>query len=755
MLHVNVQYRRRRSGQRRPGRRGFFAGPHSLVRAMSTAPPHRRPSTRLRAGGLFLLVSVLSGLLVAGIALPAVGGAAWAAQATQAALSKLPISFDPPAQSQRTRVLDANGKVLAYFYDENRVYVGLDQIAPVMRRAIVSIEDHRFYEHGPLDAQGTFRAFLTNLFAGGVTQGGSTLTQQYVKLVQVEAAKQAGDDAAVQAAQDGSYARKIRELRYAISVEKTLTKDQILERYLNVAYYGDGAYGIEVAAEHYFGTTAARLTLAQAAMLAGLVQNPNGYDPVTNPAAGLQRRDVVLDRMAELGTASSAAVTKAKATAFNADRVRTTLNGCPGTRYPFVCDYVRRSLLTLPSLGATAAAREQTVDRGGLTVQTGIDPDTQDAVQKSVGQAVGPTDPVIGAMDMVEPGTGRIVAMAQSRPVMGGDEASGQTYWNYSVPPAMGGAQGFQAGSTFKAFTAAAALEQGIPLSKRYDARPTMDFSGARFDSCAGSTTVSGRWDVSNSTGVNGVMDMYRAAEFSVNTYFVQLALEVGMCDVTKMAEKLGVQSSTADAPISSYADKPSFTLGTVEVSPLSMAEAYATFASGGIHCDPVIVSAITDSGGRSRAVPDGDCRRVISTDVASAMSSLLSRVVTAGTGSRAETSDGRPQAGKTGTIDSNAAVWYVGYTPQVAGAAMISIDRTRQPFRSSSRAGLKGYTVPTTGLFLEGSGSGDAGRRIWKPAMEHYLAGRPVESFPTPPADLVGGADPGGGGFTGRPGGR
>ena len=171
------------------------------------------------------------------------------------------MAFDAPAQSQRSTVLDANGDVLAYFYEENRVYVELDQIAPIMRKAMVAIEDHRFYEHGPLDAQGTLRAFITNLAAGGVAQGGSTITQQYVKMVQIEEAKKKGDEAAVEAAQDGTYGRKIRELRYAISVEKTLSKDEILERYLNIAYFGDGAYGIEVAAEHYFGTTAAKLTL--------------------------------------------------------------------------------------------------------------------------------------------------------------------------------------------------------------------------------------------------------------------------------------------------------------------------------------------------------------------------------------------------------------------------------------------------------------------------------------------------------------
>jgi membrane peptidoglycan carboxypeptidase len=701
-----------------------------------------RPRRLVRAALLFTIVSVLSGLLVAGVALPVVGAAWFAVNTGKAKLGELPVAFDIPAQSQRSRLLDANGKLIAYFYDENRVYAPLNQISPIMRQALVAIEDHRFYQHGPLDVQGTFRAFLANVANGGVTQGGSSLTQQYVKMVLIEEAKRKGDPAAVRAAQDDSYGRKIRELRYAISVEKTLAKDQILERYLNLAYFGDGAYGVEAAAQHYFGTSAARLTLPQAALLAGLVQNPTGFDPVAHPAAGLDRRNLVLSRMAELGVISAAHANRAKRVGFDAHAVRNTINGCQGTEYPFVCDYAYRALEQTPSLGATVADRDEVIKRGGLTITTTLDPQAQDEVQQRVNDVVGPTDPLISAMDMIQPGTGRIVAMAQSRPVMGPSASKGETYWNYSVPPEMGGSSGFQAGSTFKAFTAAAALAKGIPLSQRFDAQPTMDFSGASFESCQGSRQVSGGWRVSNSTGTNGVMDMYTGAEFSVNTYFVQLALKVGMCDVTKMAEKLGVESSTKAAPIRSYDDKPSFTLGTAEVSPLSMAQAYATFAAGGIHCDPIILDHITDSNGKSLAGPGANCTRVISSDVAAAMNSLLSAVMTKGTGARVETADHRPQAGKTGTIDSNAAVWFLGYTPQVAGAAMISVDNLRKPFEKSAggyrSSGLKGYRVPSTGVWLEGSGSGDAGKDIWKPVMDSYLQAKPASGFAPPAADLV-----------------
>ena len=245
-----------------------------------TATP-RRPAGVARAAGLFVLVSALCGLLLAGAALPAVGAALVTARTTEGSLDDLPVAFDTPAQSQRSTVLDANGDVLAYFYEENRVYVELDQIAPIMRQAMVAIEDHRFYEHGPLDAQGTLRAFITNLAAGGVTQGGSTITQQYVKMVQIEEAKKRGDEA-------GDRGRAGRHLRAEdpraavrhLGREGAVSKDEILERYLNIAYFGDGAYGIEVAAEHYFGTTAGQADARRRPRtLAGLVQNPTRLQP--------------------------------------------------------------------------------------------------------------------------------------------------------------------------------------------------------------------------------------------------------------------------------------------------------------------------------------------------------------------------------------------------------------------------------------------------------------------------------------------
>ena len=655
------------------------------------------PFTPKRAGSLayslvmFVVVSILAGVLVAGLFIPFAGMAGVTSNAAAAELESLPAELATPAPATRSKVLMGNGKTLAYFYDENRIPVKLKSIAPIMRQAQIAIEDHRFYEHGALDFKGTMRALVRNSTDGGVTQGGSSITQQYVKMVQIEACLAKGDSQCVKDAQAPTVQRKVRELRYAIAMEKKFTKDQILERYLNIAYYGAGAYGVEAAAKHYFSTKASQLTLTQAAMLAGLVQNPDTHNPIRNPSAALDRRDVVLNRMVELKLITLEQAKQAKQSGFDEKLVTKTRNGCVGTRYPFLCDYVRRTLLNTPSLGKTEEDRENMINRGGLIIQTAIDPKTQDLAQRKVSSVVGPKDPVISTMNMIQPGTGLIIAMAQSRPVMGSDAKKGQTYWNLATDPAMGGIQGYQAGSTFKLFTLAAALEKGIPINKRFNAASPFNFTGRRFTSCRGRERVWDRWVVKNAVGHSKSIGMTEAAEFSVNTYFIQLELATGMCRVTKMAEKTGVKvGARIGQPrvdiVKQFQDKPSFTLGTVEVSPLSMAEAYATFAARGVHCDPIIVSKITTRPGKELAVPDANCRRVVDKDVADGVNKILKSVVDKGTGKRAKIYDGRHIAGKTGTIDSNEAVWFAGYTPEIAGVAMISIDNTKRPFRKSGR---------------------------------------------------------------------
>ncbi|MGI3783322.1 MAG: transglycosylase domain-containing protein [Janthinobacterium lividum] len=701
---------------------------------------------------MFAVVSVLAGVLVAGLFVPYAGLAGMGSKAVAAELNSLPTELATPSPPTRSTVYMADGEVLAHFFAENRIAVPLDKVAPIMRQAQLAIEDHRYYEHGALDIKGTLRALVRNSTSDVGTQGGSSITQQYVKMVQIEACQTTGlSEAKAKKCVDESRAptleRKVRELRYAIALEKRLTKDQILSNYLNIAYYGDGSYGVEAAARHFYNTSAAKLTLPQAAMLAGLVQNPDANNPMNNKAAALDRRDVVVNRMAELGLITPAQVKSAKAQGFDTKAVKPIVKGCVGTRFPFLCDYVRRSLELEPSLGDNVTERDNMLNRGGLKIYTAIDPKTQDRAQKKVSAVVGAKDPLISTMNMIQPGTGLILASAQSKPVMGAKK--GQTYWNLSAPPGMGGIQGYQAGSTFKAFTIAAALEKGIPISKKYNAKSPYNFTGRSFETCKGKKTVYGKFPVSNSVkGHSRKIRMTEAAEYSVNTYFVQLELDAGMCNVTKMAEKTGVKLGKQLGRkqlqlVRDFQDKPSFTLGTLEVAPLSMAEAYATFASGGIHCNPIIVSRIVDRKGKELDKPSANCRRVMDQDVAAGVNKVLKAVIDHGTGKVARVPGSFDEAAKTGTIDSAEAVWFAGYTPQVAGVSMISIDNTKKPFIKSPeakrkgqfrRSGVTGYTVPSTKVYLAGHGGDDAGKKIWTPVMTSYLKGVDHTSFDTPP---------------------
>jgi len=259
--------------------------------------------------GVIVAVSAVLGVLVAGLVVPFVGAIGYGASATNRSMQNLPAELKAEPLAQRTRVLGRNGEYLATFYDQNRINVSLKRVAPIMKRAIVAIEDYRFYQHGALDLKGTLRAFVNNQTSSNGTQGGSSITQQMAKMTQLT---QARTEAERKAATENTYQRKIQELRHAIAFEQNYSKDWILERYLNIAYYGDGAYGVQAAARHYFGTNAKDLTWLQGATLAGLVKNPSGYDPLRNASRGLERRNVVLDRLAQLHVISQHKADKLK-----------------------------------------------------------------------------------------------------------------------------------------------------------------------------------------------------------------------------------------------------------------------------------------------------------------------------------------------------------------------------------------------------------------------------------------------------------
>ncbi len=679
------------------------------------------PNQVLAHLGVMALVSVVLGIVVAGLAIPFAGVLGFAARDTADAMRNLPEDLEAKPLAQSSRILATDGTPIATIYNENRVSVPLTQVAEVMRQAIISIEDYRFYQHGAIDLKGTLRALATNSAAGGVVQGGSSITQQMVKLTLVTQAKTKEEAAA---AQEESIERKIKELRYAIAFEERYSKDWILERYLNIAYFGDGVYGVQAAARHYFSTDAAKLTLPQAAMLAGLVKNPVGYDPTRNPAKALERRNIVLERMAELHaiTGEQAQQEAAQPLGLN---ITPSRNGCMFSRAPFFCDYVMSYLLEDPALGATKEDRKALIESGGLTIKTTIDVRFQDAADEAVRHYVYPTDNAVGGLAMVEPGTGEVRAIAQSRP-MGSRAKKGETFINYVVPKTYGGSGGFLPGSTFKPFVLAAAIRQGIPLTTTFNSPPKLTLPGSAFANCPGAGNFVTPWPVRNAGNANGGRrNLYTGTAGSINTFYAQLETKTGVCEPWELANKLGVHVSERDR-------QPPMVLGVGVTSPLEVAEAYASFAARGIHCVARPVTELLDSNQNVVKSYPKDCTQVLPTAVADAVNDVLQGAFRPG-GTANGISIGQPIAGKTGTETNAWATWLSGYTPTLAASAFIGGVAD-----DGGTLSLNGQRIG--GRYIgNGSGAGTTGP-IWDQAMSEIAKWLPDESFVRPTgADIKG----------------
>ena len=602
-------------------------------------------------------------------------------------------------------------------------------VPQVMRQAIIDIEDARFYEHSGIDYRGLIRAYFTNRESGEVTQGGSTLTQQYVKNVLLLAAT---NDEERFAATEQTVDRKIREARYALYLEEFLTKDEILERYLNIAYFGDGAYGVQAAAKHYFGINVGDLNVGQAALLAGLVKNPTAYNPALHPVAATERRNLVLDRMLELGHVSRPDEEAARAAELVLNMPERRADSCELSKQPFFCAYVRDTLLKDKNFGDTLQDRQRLLFEGGLTIRTTLDPIAQDAAQVSVGEIVPVGDRVAASVIVVEPGTGRVLALAINREY--GSPADGlppetttdfvHTKEVYPVDP-----DSFSPGSTFKAFALAAALEQNVPLTETYLAPAcyqSQKFPNPEPANCYGNADPNEA----------GFFSLTTATWHSVNTYYIQLAEKIGILKTAEMARRLGVSSCRVeehgtvpeceDVPGVSAVDG-SFVLGSNEISTLDLATAYATFAARGLRCDPRVVESITHRVGVSdRDVPftAGEaCQQVIEPRVADTVSAVLQGVLgPSGTGGAARI--GRPAAGKTGTAQGFSTASFAGYIPQLAAAVTLADPRgpTRYPLRN-----VLGSPVVYGGGFPA---------QIWSKTMARIIDGHDLAVMPLPAAD-------------------
>jgi penicillin-binding protein 1A len=583
------------------------------------------------------------------------------------------------SQAQSTRVFATDGTLITTLHaEQDREQVGLDHIAPTLRNAVLAVEDARFFSHKGVDLRAVARALRRNAEAGAVKEGGSTITQQYVKNVLLDPKR--------------TVHRKLREAVLAVELERRLTKESILEGYLNRIYFGDGAYGVQAAAKLYFGKAAAGLSLPESALLAGLIQAPERYDPFAQPDAARARRQVVLERMQATGFAPPEEVASAQSAPLGVV-ARPVLD-----RYPaaYFVERVKRFVLDDPRFGETPAERRRLLFEGGLQIRTTVDLKVQQKAEEAVnGVLAHPAADPSAAVVVLDPKTGFVRAVVGGRDFFGSEPEA-------KFDLATQGKR--QTGSSFKPFVLAAALAQGVSVDRVFDA-PT-------------SLTVpmpDGQppWVVQNYEGEGGGQEtLLDATVHSVNTVYAQLIQVVGPKTAVDLAKELGIA-----APLHPY---PSAVLGTNEVTVLDMASAYSSFAADGMHSDPAFVTEIDRADGSVLYQRPATRRRVLPAEVARGVGSVLQQVVQRGTGANAALAD-RPVAGKTGTAEQWRDAWFVGYTPDLVTAVWVGFPEAQ-----------RSMVPPTTPLRVVG-GSWPA--QIWHRVMEAALAGVPPTGFPDPPA--------------------
>jgi membrane peptidoglycan carboxypeptidase len=656
-----------------------------------------------------LLCGLLAGLVVAAAAFPAVAMSGLAAKAGSDTFENLPTDIDVLPSPQISYVYAADGKtLLAMMYDENRHDVHIDEVAEVMQHAMVAAEDNRFYEHRGVDVKGVARAFVANQNAGGQTeQGASTLTMQYVRQAIAYSAKTPQE---VVDATDKTPTRKLREMKYAIDLEKKLSKKEILERYLNIAPFGHGAYGVFAASHVYFEKDPKDLTLAEASLIAGLVKAPGTNDPATADGLprALERQKYVLNQMVGMGYIDKAAAEAAFAEKLTIVGKRTA-EGCESVQRPdlgagFYCDYLRRWWMDQKVFGEDEYQRANRLRAGGYTVISSLDVNTQTAAFKyaqdqpfvSKDQQTGMGSSNALMLAAIQPGTGRVTALATNRTFSNDQTSNGKNtnpdkknqkgnYPNTTVPIITGDADipGYQAGSSFKIFTAVAALEAGLPLATTIQTEKQF-VSDFPIDAHSPAACNGPHYCPKNSGGQSGPYNMWTGFGSSINTFFVPLEQQVGVDHVVDVAKRLGIQfNAPGDASLAANPKQwGAFTLGVSATTPLQLANAYGTLAADGVYCEPTPILEIKDNNGKKVDGLDPKCKQVVDPEVARAAVDMARCPVgdQSATGKCAGATAGyarnfvkRPIAGKTGTTDSEKSATFTVMTKQLAVSGFLT----------------------------------------------------------------------------------
>ena len=714
-----------------------------LRRVKDTVMPpitaHRMSFTKLVAMLVsFVLVAALGGVLAAGFVIPLAFGANTAADTAIRLFDELPAELQRGELSQASFVYDSTGRRMAAFWAENRVVVPLDRISIYMQQAVIAIEDHRFFEHGGVDPEGIFSALRDYLMGSAELRGASTLTMQFVKNILIDQALQEGDPFAVIDARQETLARKVREMKLAIAVEREMTKEEILEGYLNVAQFGVGIFGVEAAAQIYFGIPAADLNLIQAATIAGITQAPSTLDPTQNPELSQRRRNIVLNRMWQMGVIDTIEELQAALETPIEDtlNVHRTPIGCQAAAgAAFFCDYVIHEILTREEFGATQRERQELINRGGLRIYTTLVPSIQQAAEEALEQRVPwPNESDLNsAIVAVEPGTGHILAMAQNVPFDASAEpAPGYTAINFSAGPDHGGSRGFQSGSAFKPFVLAEWFVEGFGLMDVVDSNRQVRTSSDFFSSC-GPVFVE-QWNPGNVGGGGmGFNSVWHAMNMSFNTSFVEMSTYLDLCGIRNTTWDIGFRPTATDGgmpigraneDIENFFVTPAMVLGTQQTSPLSMATAYATFASSGTHCEPIAITRVTTAEGADMPVPSANCNPdALNPAVANTVTASLRGVLTSGVLTHLQLSGGRQSAGKTGTTEQASQTWFVGYTPQISTAVWVG----------NAHGNVPHFNIWVNGQFFSTLFASQLAAPIWTQFMNQAHADLPLINFPGP----------------------
>jgi membrane peptidoglycan carboxypeptidase len=669
------------------------------------------------AGGL-IGFSVLAGILVTAMVTPAIAVSSEATKASIGVFDNMPDYVQISAQSQQNVVYANRGGSpvpIATIYNQNRQEVTAGQISPFLKNAAVAGEDRRFYQHGGIDVPSVIRAAAGNLVSNSITSGSSTLDMQLVKNILVQQALEITDPAkqkaAYTAAIDSSLQRKLREMKLAIGLDKRYSKQQILVAYLNITGFGGNTYGVQSAAQQYFSVDAKDVTLAQAASLVAIVQQPN-LQNLSDPkyyAANKVRRDQILKDMYTEKYITKAQLDEAINTKI-ADEVKLTApsNGCLYAKdAPFACDYVKKLVPTLTSLGATATERAANFATGGYKIYTSIDLDQQDVAQTALNTSAPPTETrfALGAAaDAVQPGTGRILVMAQNKQYNNTLNATpAQTGINYSTDYAYGNSGGFPTGSTYKIFTLIDWLQNGHGLNDTVNGSVrTFQQSSFKASGCGG--PFAGTYTPKNdSAGEGGSMSVLSATSASVNAAFVGMAQKLDLCAIRDDAKALGVHPAKGGQ----LDPQPAAILGTNEIAPLTMAAAIATIGANGTYCAPTIVDSIVGPDGKKLGGQPKTCTdSAIAPNIAATVAYALATVMKSGTGAQGAPKDGVPIIGKTGTTDGSYQNWLIATTTKAALAVWVgNIQGTQakatannpqgdQSLRQITIAGTNGYNT-------------------------------------------------------------